>query len=77
MKKFLVKLMGWQNQRENTPERIHLSEQKDRAKEEASLAKERHDEIMRNRDRQYVSETTIPEGEVRRPDDSASEKAGE
>lgn len=72
IKKIIAKLMNWQEQRGNNPERIHGSEQKDRHKEEAELAKERHDEIMRNRDRKYVSERTAPtDEEILGPSDSS------
>lgn len=65
--------MNWQAQRDNSAERIHESEQKDKNKEAASLAKEHHEDIMRGRDRKYVSETTVPAGEIVRPPDEQKE----
>ena len=77
IKKIIAMLTRDSQQRMDISHLRHESEQKEKNKIEAELAKGRHDQIMRDRDRKYVSETTIPEGEVRRPDDSASEKAGE
>ena len=74
MKKFFAKLMNWQAQRGNNAERIYEADQKD----QAELARGRLEQIMKGRgDKKYLSEKTIPAGEVRRPDDSVVEKSGE
>lgn len=68
IKKLLVKLVGWREQRANLPATRFESEQKD----EAKLARERHEDIMRSRDKKYVSEQIVPaEEEILGPSDSA------
>ena len=61
-----TKLVGWNEQRADFPHMIHDSN-KDREEEERALAKERHRMIMANRDKKYISETTVPTGEAERP----------
>ena len=68
IKKLLAKLVGFHEQRANFPAIRHESEQKD----EAKLARERHEEIMRSREKKYVSEQTTPaEEDILGPSDSA------
>ena len=59
IKKLLAKLVGFREQRANFPAIRHESEQK----EEDKLARERHEDIMRSRDKRYVSEQTVPSEE--------------
>lgn len=68
IKKFLAKLVNWTEQRED------FSKSRFRAdgEEQAKLARERHEQIMAERDRKYVSERTVPaESEILGPSDSA------
>ena len=68
IKKLLAKLVGFREQRANLPAIRHEAEQKD----EAALARERHEDILRSRDKKYVSERTTPaEKEILGPSDSA------
>ena len=68
IKKLLAKLVGFREQRANLPATRFESEQKD----EAKLARERHEDIMRSREKKYVSERTIPaEEDILGPSDSA------
>ena len=67
IKKLLAKLVGFREQRANLPAIRHESEQKD----EAKLARERLEDIMRSRDKKYVSEQTVPsEEEILCPSES-------
>jgi hypothetical protein len=76
MKKFFAKLINWQAQRNNSAEMIHGSDQKDQAKLERDLAKERHEQIMDGRgDKRYVSERTDPGEAVLGPSESKPEEA--
>lgn len=52
-------------------------ESRKEALKESLDAKERHEQTMASRSRKYVSETTVPAGEIIRPNDSAVEKANE
>ena len=71
IKKFLTKLVNWSEQRENFSASRFRANQGD----EAKLAKERHEQIMAERQRKYVSERTVPaEGEILGPSESKEEK---
>ena len=73
MRKFLAKLVSWKT-RENLSATRFSSDQQDQAK----LAREKHQQIMEGRrDKKYVSEMTVPAGEVRRPEDSVAEETHE
>ena len=65
MKRFFAKLINWQAQRDNSATRIHESEQKDRKKQEAELAKERQHEL---RDEMKMREEPIDPSSI--PSDS-------
>ena len=68
IKKLLAKLVGFREQRANFPATRFESEQKD----EAKLARERLEDIMKSRERKYVSERTKPaEEDILGPSDSA------
>lgn len=56
IKKFLAKLVNWTEQRENFSKSRFESDQRDQAK----LARERHEQIVVGRERKYVSERTVP-----------------
>ena len=75
IKKIIALLTGDNAKRVNIPQMRHEGEQKDINKEHAQLAKERHDEIMRNRDKKFVSERTTPtEAKITGPSESKSEE---
>ncbi len=66
-KKIIAKLVNWTEQREDFSKSRFATDQKDQAK----LARERHEQVMTGRDRKYVSERTIPaEEEILGPSDS-------
>lgn len=64
-----TKLVGLYEPRTDLPHMIHDS-YKDKQEEERRFAKERYDMNMANRNRKYVSKTTIPAEEVERPSNS-------
>ncbi len=69
IKKFLAKLI---NSWDRMPD---ASKQKAKNREEAELAKERHDQVMADRERKYVSERTVPtEGEILGPSEPESKE---
>lgn len=69
-----TKLVGFREQRANLPAIRHEAEQKD----EAALARERHEDIMRSRGQKYVSERTIPaEEKILGPSDSETHEPKE
>ena len=75
IKKFFAKLVGWQEQRANVPQRIHEANGNDHELE-AEMARERHAQIIHERgDKKYVSERTIPtEKEVTGPSEEKTDK---
>lgn len=67
IKKLLAKLVNWSEQRENFSASRFRTNQAD----EAKMARERHEQIMAGRDREYVSERTLPnEEKILGPSDS-------
>lgn len=71
IKKLLAKLVNWSEQRENFSRSRFQADQEDQTK----LARERHEQIMAERNRKYVSERTIPaESEIFGPSGSALKK---
>lgn len=80
-KKFVAKLVGFREQMTDFSVRTHQERSAEESRRKAlkgSLdAKERHERIMAGWSRKYVLETTIPEGQVARPNDSAIEKGNE
>ncbi|GEM_PF-6134039 len=59
IKKVLVKLVNWSEQREDFSKVRFRADQEEQAK----LARERHEQIIAERERQYVSERTLPAAE--------------
>jgi len=57
MKKFLIKLVNWQAQRDDNPKMIHDANQQDQAR----LAREKNEQVTE--DKKYVSKRTIPSEE--------------
>lgn len=73
IKKLLAKLMNWSGQREDFAKSRFRADQEEQAK----MARERHEQIMAERERKYVSEQTVPgEEEILGPSDSALKEEG-
>ena len=71
IKKFLSKLVNWSERREDFAKSWFMSDQKDQSK----LTRERHEQIMEERKRKYVSERKVPaEGEILGPSNSESKE---
>ncbi len=67
IKKFLAKLVNWSGQREDFSKSRFRADQE----EQARMARERHEQVMAERERKYVSERTVPaEGEILGPSES-------
>lgn len=71
IKKFLAKLANWTEQREDfSKSRFRVGEE-----DQAEMTRERHEQIMAERDREYVSEWTVPtEREIVGPGESKEVK---
>ncbi|OGN34110.1 MAG: hypothetical protein A3G51_00795 [Candidatus Yanofskybacteria bacterium RIFCSPLOWO2_12_FULL_43_11b] len=64
IKKFFAKLMNFTEQKENFAKSAFRADQK----EQERMARERHEQIMAEREHKYVSERTVPsEGEILGP----------